>query len=91
MTSNRSRKLTDGGFCLVEGVVGRADERAGLDVFEAHPLAKGFIFGEFVRVNKTDYRKMFASRLQILAKCQNIRALCGEILHRGENFTFFFP
>lgn len=75
---------------MIKRVVGRANEWAGLDVFEAHPVPKELIFGELVWVHKTDYWKMFASRLQILAKCQNIRALCGEFLHRGEHFTFLF-
>src|SRR5262249_40963226 len=83
-------ELTNGGFGLIKGVVGRANEWARLDVFETDPLAKNFVLGKFVRVNVADDREMFTCRLQILAERQDIRALRSEFLHGGKHFAFFF-
>ena len=37
--NEENHKLLDGGFCLVEGVVGRTNQRAGFNVLETHLLA----------------------------------------------------
>ena len=55
------------GFGLLEGVVGRADERAGFDVFEAHRLAGDLICAELVGMDVTDDWKMITRGLQVLA------------------------
>src|SRR6266478_2956520 len=39
--------LLHSGFGLIEGVVGRAHQRAGFDVLEAHGFTEHFVFGEF--------------------------------------------
>ena len=43
MTTFRTAKLPDDGLGLIESVVGRADQWAGFDVFEAHLFAQNFI------------------------------------------------
>jgi hypothetical protein len=48
---------------LIEGVVGRAHEGAGLNVFEAHGFAENFEFGEFVGVDVAEDREMFTGGL----------------------------
>lgn len=82
--------LPVGGFGLLEGVIGRADERAGFDVFEAHGFAADLEFGELAGMNVADDGQMIARGLEILAERQNVGSLRGEILQRGENFFFFF-
>ena len=67
--------LTYGGFSLVEGVVGRADQGSGFDVLEAHGFAEDLIFGKFVGVDVADDREMFSRGLQILAERKDVRAL----------------
>ena len=63
----RTEMSADCGFCLIEGVVGRADQRAGLHVLKAHLFAQPLELGELVRVNEPDDREMIARRLQVLA------------------------
>ena len=62
------KRSTSRGFGLIERVVGRADERAGLHVLETHLFAEPFVFRKFLRVDKANYGKMFTRRLEILAK-----------------------
>ena len=75
---------------MVEGVVGRANERARFNMLETHLLAQNFKFGKFIRVDVANYREMFARRLKVLAQGEDVGALSGQFLHRGENFVFFF-
>jgi len=86
----RERKLLHSGFGLIEGVVGRSNERARFNMLETHPLAQNPIFRKFIRVDVANYREMFARRLKVLAQGEDVSALCGQFLHRGENFVFFF-
>jgi hypothetical protein len=55
--------LAAGGFGLLERVIRRANERAGLDVLEAHGFAQDFEFGEFVGMNVADDGQMLACGL----------------------------
>jgi Periplasmic binding protein len=87
---DKTEMSADRGFCLIEGVVGRADQRAGLHVLEAHLFAQPLELGELVRVNEPDDREMIARRLQVLAESKNVCALRGEIPHGGKNFVFLF-
>ncbi len=48
--------LADGGFGLVEGVVGGANQGAGFHVPETHLFTCAFEFGELVRVDEADNR-----------------------------------
>jgi len=41
----------DSEFSLIEGMVGRAHQRASFHVFEAHSFAEEFVFGEFIGMN----------------------------------------
>src|SRR5467141_1977501 len=82
--------LTNGRFSLVEGVVGRANEGAGFDVLEAHGFTKNFVFGKFVGMSVSGDRQMLQRGLQILYKLQDVGALGGEVVERGEYFVFFF-
>ncbi len=86
----RDAALADGGFRLVKGMVGRADERARFDMLESHGFAEMLVFGELVGMNKTNDGKMIASGLEILAERENVCTLRGEILHGGEDFVLFF-
>jgi hypothetical protein len=52
---------------LVEGVVGRAHERASLDVLEAHGFSENFVLGEFIGVDVADDGQVLAGGLEILA------------------------
>ena len=79
----KAAESADGCFGLVEGVVGRADKRAGFDVLEAHSFAKEFELGKFVGVDKTNDGEMLTGGLEILAQGEDVRALRGEIVHGG--------
>src|SRR6266852_6251532 len=85
-----SPPLADRGFGLVEGVVGRAHQRPGFNVFEAHRFAQYFVFGEFAGMRVANDGQMFASRLQILPERKDIRALRHQILHSRKDFVLFF-
>jgi len=41
-------------------------------------------------VDVANYREMFARGLKVLAEGEDVGALCGQFLHRGEHFEFFF-
>ena len=84
------RKLLHSGFGLIESVVGRSNERARFNMLETHLLAQNLIFRKFIRVDVADYREMFARRLKVLAQSEDVGPLCGQFLHGGENFMFFF-
>src|SRR5262245_8122292 len=86
-----SRKfLADCGFGLVEGVVRRADERAGFDVLETDLLAENFEFGKLVGMDVANDWQMVTRRLEVLAQGKNVCALRGEFCHGGQHFVFFF-
>ncbi len=55
------KNSADGRFCLIEGVVGRAHERAGLDVLETHLFAEALVLREFIGVDETNDRQMIAA------------------------------
>ena len=61
------KKSPDGGFGLVERMVRRANQRAGLDMLEAHPLTEALAFGKFVGMHEANDGKMFARGLKILS------------------------
>ena len=74
------------GFLLFKGVIGRANERPGLDVFEAEGFAETLEFGELVGMNVTHDGQMVGRGLHVLAESEDVRALRGDILHGRENF-----
>ena len=88
LEARKTEMSADRGFCLIEGVVGRADQRAGLHVLEAHLFPQALEPGELVRVNEPDDREMIARRLQVLAESKDICAPPGEIPHGGKNLVF---
>ena len=76
--------------CLFVSVITGADERAGLDVAEAHAQSLGFKFGEFARGVEARHGQMIARGAQILADSENVAANGGEIAENGEEFVGFF-
>ena len=78
------------GFLLFKGVVGRANQRPGLDVFDAHGFAEALEFGELVGMNVALDGQVFGRGLHVLAESEDVRALRGDILHGGENFVAGF-
>src|SRR6266850_5766246 len=82
--------LTNGRLSLIKSVVGKANERAGFDVLEAHGFTEDLIFGKFVGMNVSHDREMLSRGLQILPEREDVRALSGEVVQSGEHFVFFF-
>ena len=78
------------GFLLFEGVVGRANQRAGLDVFDAHGFAEALEFGELVGMHVALDGQVLGRGLHVLAESEDVRALRGDVLHGGENFVAGF-
>jgi hypothetical protein len=85
--ANEKEVLADSGFRLIEGVVGRADQRTGLYVLEAHLFPQLLEFSELVGVNESDHRQMLARWLKVLAESKDVCALSGEILHGGKHLV----
>lgn len=75
---------------LFEGVIGRADERAGFDVLETHLFAEALVLREFIRMNEAHDRQMLARGLEILAERENVDALASNFLHGTKNFVALF-
>ena len=76
------RWLAVGGLFLLEGVIGGAHQRPGLNVLETHRFALPLVSGEFVGMDKTDHRQMFAGGLQVLAEGKDVGALRDQVPHR---------
>jgi len=52
LRKRKSARLGVRSFFLLEGVIGRAHQRTGFDVLEAHLLAQALVLREFVRVKE---------------------------------------
>lgn len=74
------------GFLLSEGVVGGANQRPGLDVFDAHGFAEALEFGELVGMHVALNGQVLGRGLHVLTEGEDVRALRGDVLHGGENF-----
>ena len=79
-----------GGLGLLLGVVAGADQRAALDVAEAH--GEGFVLeeGELVRRVEALHDEVVAAGAEILADGEDVDFAVGEVAEDGEQLVHLF-